>query len=46
MGVSEELIRRARHGDADAFTALCAPLEGMSGLLQCVDTAVFRPANR
>lgn len=29
MGVSEELIRRARRGDADAFTALCAPLEGM-----------------
>jgi len=27
--VSETLIRKARQGDADAFTALCAPLENM-----------------
>ncbi|MCE5342655.1 MAG: RNA polymerase sigma factor [Eubacteriales bacterium] len=27
--MSETLIRKAKHGDADAFTALCAPLENM-----------------
>ncbi len=27
--MSEQLLRQARHGDAEAFTALCAPYEGM-----------------
>ena len=27
--MTERLLRKARHGNADAFTALCAPLEGM-----------------
>jgi len=27
--VDDQLIRKARRGDADAFTVLCAPLEGM-----------------